>query len=154
MVNLKKEFRRWGKQLRNGNNDYMLITKDCEKNTWILVFNKIVKPIKQIDIEADTYGDGHGFMYDYTWDLESIPNFWCALIIRKRGELLCKDCSGIHGFLNGKKAPLTAFRVRFYTEDFEFEYEFKDAKARITTYNLHKYRGDEDTTCKGDWLWE
>ena len=154
MVTLQ-DLRRWKNRLRNGDNDYMLIAKDCESNTWQLIFNKSVTPIKHIEIEADAYGDGHAFVYDYTYDVESTPDFWCALLIKRGGEFLCKDCSGVHGFLNGEDAPLSVFRVCFQTEDYEFNYKFKNFKTRITTYNLHKYCGnDDDPSAKGDWLWE
>lgn len=155
MVSLKNEFRRWGKRLINGDNNYLLITKDDGSNTWLLVFNQCVESIKHVYIEADAYGDGNTFMYDYSWDIESPQKFGCTLIIKKGGELLCKDALGFRRICNGANAPLTAFRACFQTEDYEFNYEFKDSKARITTYNLHNYRdNDDDPSAKSDWLWE
>ena len=106
-------------------------------------------------IEANTHEGGKVFAYEYIYDIESIPEFWCAFLIKKGGELLCKDCSGVHGFLNGEATPFTTFRVSWQTENVEFNYEFKDSKARITTYHLHKYCGkNDDPSAKGDWLWE
>ena len=155
LTTYEKELRRWANRLRKGNKEYMIIAKDCERNTWNLVFDKGVIPIKHIYIEADTYGDGHPFRYDYTWNIESIPEFWCALAIKKGGDLLCKDRSGVHGFLNGKHAPLAAFRVCFRTDDYEFNYKFENLMTSITTYNLHKYCGnDDDPSAKSDWIWE
>lgn len=138
MVTLEKEFRNWANQLRGGDNDFLLVTRDRDKH-WQFVFNKSVEPIESIRIESDLDGLGYCTEYEYDWfgEYPEDNSFWCALLVNKSGGLLGKDYDGFYGLcIKEESAPLESFRMGFRTETLEFHYEYKNSESHIDVYHL------------------
>ena len=153
MLALEQEFRCWANQLRGGDNDFLLVARDRD-NQWQLVFNKRVEPIECISIASDVDGDGYCTEYEYDWFGEYPDEFfWCAFLINKAGDLLCKSADGFHGLcVNEEEAPLKAFAVSIRTETFEFHYEYKNSEAHISVYHLSDHQGAYSLPIKEDWI--
>ena len=140
MKNLIEKRDAWVEKLREGDKQYMMITRTSD-DCWYFVSNKHAEQILSLKMAIDR-GNGLEPEYTYEVDVPETDKLWSTILIKGESKMLIEDNNGIYAFgIKDAAPPAKAFFMYILTNSmhtFVFGYEHACSVNIIHALSLEK----------------